>query len=58
VRWLVFFLLMGLSWQGVKLLPWPSWTQIIVLLIVNLILGALIWPSEQDEAKRPEGEAR
>jgi hypothetical protein len=57
MRWFVFFALMALSWQGVKLLPWPGWAQIVVLLAVNLVVGALLWPSDQAE-QQPGQEPR
>jgi hypothetical protein len=54
MRYLAFFIVMGLSITMVQRFDWPTWLQMVVILLANLVIGGAIMGS-QEEAKR-EGE--
>ncbi len=54
MKWLAFFVVMGLSGSVVRRLDWPTWLQVVAVILVNLMAGAVIFGT-QDQRKR-EGE--
>jgi membrane protein implicated in regulation of membrane protease activity len=55
VRYLAFLIVMGLSITVVQGFDWPTWLQVVAVILVNLVAGAVIWRN-QEEAKR-DGES-
>lgn len=56
MRYLAFFIVMGLSISGVRGLDWPTWLQVVAVVLVNLIAGALIWGSQEVAERKGEPE--
>jgi hypothetical protein len=51
MKWLAFFVVMGLSGSVVRRLDWPAWLQVVTVILVNLVTGAVIF-STHDQGKR------
>jgi len=54
MRWLGFFVVMGLALSVVRRQDWPGWLQVVVAILVNLVAGAVILGSEEQKQTEEE----
>lgn len=51
MKYLAFFIVVGLSGSVIRRLDWPGWAQVGVLLVVNLVAGAVIFGSQEQDKR-------
>jgi protein-S-isoprenylcysteine O-methyltransferase Ste14 len=56
MRYAAFLVVMALSISLVRRFDWPTWLQVVTVILVNLVAGAVIWGKQEDGKREGEGE--
>jgi hypothetical protein len=56
MRYLAFLVVMRLSITVVRGLNWPSWLQVVAVILVNLVAGGLSFGTQEQDTREAESQ--
>jgi hypothetical protein len=56
MRYLAFFIVMGASISLVRGFDWPTWLQVVAIVLANLLAGAVILGNREEDQRAGEGQ--